>query len=85
MGYTDELLEHLQNPEALERIYRRALQREEEKPFREALESLFAQYPQNLLLAAWHYRLAEEVATLPPMAGRLPRHWPWAVVFALLV
>ncbi len=82
--YTDELLEHLQNPEALERIYRQALQRGEEKRFREALENLFAQYPQNLLLAAWHYRLTEEVAFPRPMAGRLSRRWLWAVVFALL-
>jgi hypothetical protein len=84
MGYTDELLEHLQNPEALERIYRQALQKGEEKLFREALENLFAQYPHDLLLAAWHYRLAEEVAVPRPTASRLPRHWPWAVVFALL-
>jgi len=84
IGYNDELLEHRQNPEALERIYRQALQKGEEKLFREALESLFAQYPHNLLLAAWHYRLAEEGAAPRPTAGRLPRYWPWAVVFALL-
>ncbi len=82
-GYTDKLLEHLQNPEALERIYRQALQRGEGRLFQEALEGLFTQYPQNPLLAAWHYRLAEE-AIPRPMAGRLPSHWPWAVAFALL-
>lgn len=84
MDYTSELPEHLQNPEALERIYRQALQRGEEKLFREALEDLFAQHPLNPLLAAWHYRLAEEGEAPRPTAGRFSERWLWAVAFALL-
>lgn len=84
MNYTDKLPEHLQNPEALESIYRQALQRGEEKLFREAVETLFAQNPSNLLLAAWHYRLAEEEEAPRPTAGRLSGRWLWAVAFALL-
>ncbi len=82
MDYKEEISNNLENPEGLERLYRQALGKREANLFAEALESLYSAHPQNLLLAAWHYRLREEVAARA-VPGRLLSHWLLAVLLAI--
>ncbi|MCS7285924.1 MAG: hypothetical protein RMK30_01155 [Anaerolineae bacterium] len=82
MDYKEEIYRNLDNPEGLEKIYRQALKNGEAGLFAEAIESLFSTYPQNLLLAAWHYRLREETV-VGAVPGRTPLHWFLAVLLAI--
>jgi hypothetical protein len=47
------------NPEALELAYQRARRAKEEAAFREALQVCYERAPDNLLYAAWYYRLRQ--------------------------
>ncbi len=83
MNYEEEIFSHLEKPESLEMLYRQALRKGEARNFAEAIEKLYSANPQNLLLAAWYYRLREEaIARAAP--GRLPLHWLLAVLFAIV-
>ncbi len=66
------------DPEALEQAYRNAVQRGEDAAFTGAVESAYAEAPDNLLLGAWHYRLAYEIAQ--PVGRAIP--WLAAIVLA---
>ena len=68
------------DPEALELAYRRAAHTGDEDAFAEAIEARYAAAPDNPLLAAWHYRLAQTAATVKE---RLIA-WNWALPCALL-
>jgi hypothetical protein len=68
------------DPEQLEIAYQTALQRGTVTAFVAALEADYARQPDNVLLAAWHYRLAYA-------AGQLKRRivaWRWAVPLAVV-
>jgi len=80
--YAAEISAKLEDPEGLEKLYRQALKRGEGSLFAKAVDELYYANPQNLLLAAWHYRLREEVV---PSAGpgRLPFHWLYAALLAI--
>ncbi len=82
MSYAEEISANLENPENLEKLYRQALRKGEARLFAEAVESLYSVNPQSLLLAAWHYRLREEI-TPGAAPGRLPMHWLLAVLLAI--
>jgi hypothetical protein len=68
------------NPEALERAYRQAVQDGTEVAFAEAIEAGYAGAGDNLLLAAWHYRLAYAAAKVK---GRVIA-WGWALPLGAL-
>jgi len=80
--YVAEISAKLEDPEGLEKLYRQALQRGEGSLFAKAIGELYSANPQNLLLAAWHYRLREET-TAGAALGRLPYHWLYAVLLAI--
>jgi hypothetical protein len=70
------------DPEALERAYRQALRDGTEASFTEAVEADYAGASDNLLLAAWHYRL-----TLGEAAGKAKGRavaWGWALALGAL-
>ncbi|MCB0048146.1 MAG: hypothetical protein KDE24_01180, partial [Caldilinea sp.] len=50
------------DPETLEQAYRNAVKSGEDAAFTGAVESAYAETPDNVLLGAWHYRLAYELA-----------------------
>jgi hypothetical protein len=76
-----ETIENLAgNPEALERAYRQAVQDGTEASFAEAIEAGYAGADDNLLLAAWHYRLAYAAAKVK---GRVVA-WGWALPLGAL-
>jgi hypothetical protein len=71
-----------ENPEALERAYRQAVRDGTEASFAEAVEAGHAGASDNLLLAAWHYRL-----TLGGVADKAKGRavaWGWALALGAL-
>jgi hypothetical protein len=70
------------NPEAFERAYRQAVQDGAEASFTEAVEAGYAGARDNLLLAAWHYRLALGGAAAR-VKGRVIA-WGWALPLGVL-
>jgi hypothetical protein len=70
------------NPEALERAYRQAVQDGTEASFAEAVEAGYADARDNLLLAAWHFRLALGGAATA-VKGRVVA-WGWALLLGAL-
>jgi hypothetical protein len=77
MNYTQLIRESGSDPARLEETYQEALRTRADGGFAAALQSVFAEQPDNLLYAAWHYRLASAARTV------VTRHIPW--LFALLL
>ena len=68
------------NPEEMELAYQQAVKTGAENAFAEAIEAGYTQSSDNLLLAAWHYRLAYAMARAK---GRVVA-WGWALPLGLL-
>ncbi len=81
MVQSHRLAELIDKPEQLESLYRQAVREGWAREFQEAIETLYANTPDNMLLAAWHYRLAAEAS---PARARVRSHWLWAVVLAVV-
>lgn len=75
MSYLPTIQEAADNPEQLEIAYRQAVKAGGEEAFAEAVEASYAQSKDNLLLAAWHYRLARAAI----MVKRRAIAWGWAL------
>jgi hypothetical protein len=58
MSYQQTIADLAGDPEGLERAYRTAVKAGDETAFAEAIEAGYARAPGNVLLAAWHHRLA---------------------------
>lgn len=69
------------DPAALERAYRQAVKAGEEAAFAEAIQGAYAASPDNLLYAAWHYRLT---AAAEPAGQQRAVAWPWALAAGVL-
>ncbi len=81
MYYLDAIREALEDPARLEALYRSAVKGGEEAAFRQAVETLYAEQPGHLLLAAWHYRLREEPTSAVPVAHA---RWHYALPLAVI-
>lgn len=80
MTYLETIQGLANNPEGLELAYRDAVKAGEEAAFAEAIEAGYAERGDNLLLAAWHHRLAGAVIRT---RGRAVA-WSWALLAGLL-
>ncbi|MCU0508335.1 MAG: hypothetical protein MUC34_08025, partial [Anaerolineae bacterium] len=80
MSYLEIVRNLSADPEGLERVYGQAVRSGAEAEFAEALEGHYAQAGDNLLLAAWHYRLAYAAKQAK---GRVIQ-WGWALPVGLL-
>ncbi len=80
MPYPETIQNLADNPEGLELAYRQAIKAGDEAAFAEAVEVGYAQAGDNLLLAAWHYRLASAAARVK---GRVVA-WGWALSVGVL-
>jgi hypothetical protein len=80
MTYLSNVMQHASNPEELELSYQQAVKAGAEADFAAAIESGYAQAGDNLLLAAWHYRLTYAMARAK---GRVIA-WGWALPLGLL-
>jgi len=80
MSYQQTIERLTGDPEGLERAYRAAIRAGDEAAFAEAIEVGYAQAPDNMLLAAWHYRLN---GTTARVKGRVVA-WAWALPLGIL-
>ncbi len=80
MSYHSTVLQHASDPEALELSYQQAVKAGAEAAFAEAVEAGYAQAGDNLLLAAWHYRLVYAMAK----AKSRVIAWGWAIPLGVL-
>lgn len=80
MTYLPTVLQNATNPEELELSYQQAVKAGVEADFAAAIETGYAQAGDNLLLAAWHYRLAYAAAKVK---GRVIA-WGWALPLGLI-
>lgn len=80
MTYLETIQSLAGDPEGLELAYREAVKAGEEAAFADAVEAAYAEGSDNLLLAAWHYRLA---GTVTRTRGRAVA-WSWALLAGLL-
>ena len=80
MTYLETIQSLANNAEGLELAYRQAANAGDEAAFAEAVEAAYAGTSDNLLLAAWHHRLAGAVTRT---RGRTVA-WSWALLAGLL-
>ena len=70
MEYTPDIQAASRDPKSLEALYQAVLQAGAESDFQASLEACYAAEPENLLYAAWHYRLRE--AAMPSRMAQAP-------------
>lgn len=80
MSYLETIQNLSTDPEGLERAYGQAVKAGAQAEFAEAVEGQYSQSGDNLLLAAWHYRLAYAARQVK---GRVIQ-WGWALPVGLL-
>lgn len=80
MSYHDTIGNFAENPEELEQLYQNAVKTGETDAFRQAIDAGHATAPDNLLYAAWFYRLQVSAERAKNFAVA----WGWAVPLALL-
>ncbi len=80
MSYHETIKSLARDPEKLELAYRQAVKAGDEAAFSEAVEASYAHAGDDVLLAAWHYRLTAAAAKVK---GRVVA-WGWALPLGLL-
>ncbi len=84
MGYTELIRESSRDPARLEEMYQESVRTQSAEAFAAALQATYAEEPDNLLYAAWHYRLAALAArTVGQVAAETARHIPWLLALVL--
>lgn len=78
MAYLDQIRTAGSDPEALEQSYRHAVKNGAGAAFTSAVETAYVETPDNVLLGAWHFRLAYDLIEPPRRA--IP--WLAAIVLA---
>ena len=91
MKYKQNILSFLDSPADLEALYQKAVQEQETAEFQKDIQACFTDSPDNVLLAAWHYRLEAEpqrrAASEPTQIVAPTRHpvqWKFALPLAIL-
>jgi hypothetical protein len=80
MDYRQAIGERVLHPEGLEVLFGQAIKDDQSAAFAEALEATYVEQPDNLLLAAWHFRLA----TTARAAVRWTANWAAAIPLAAI-
>ncbi len=80
MSYLDTLRTFGADPEQMELTFQQAVKSGEADAFAAAIDAGYAENPDNLLYAAWHFRLAQAVSH----AAERAIAWGWAVPLAIL-
>lgn len=80
MSYQEIVPTLANHPEEMEQTYQQAARAGQASAFADAVEVSYRQAPDNLLLAAWHFRLAHAMAEAK---GRVIA-WGWALPLGLL-
>jgi len=83
MSYASDIESALQDPKLLEELYQQAKQAGQANAFAAEIARRHAAAPDNVLLAAWHYRL--QPAVLAAEAPARPINWRLAVPLSLVL
>lgn len=82
MHFLDTLRQYAADPESLEKLYRQAVSERRAAAFKQDVEACHTEQPENLLYAAWYYRLQAVVQTARQIAWQIAL--PLALVTALI-
>jgi hypothetical protein len=80
MSYLDAVNDLAEDAEQLEHVYQSARKAGEAEAFKAAIDASYATAPENLLYAAWFYRLKHAAA----QASGYVIAWSWAIPLALI-
>jgi hypothetical protein len=80
MSYFDTVGNHAEDPEQLELLYQEAVKAGEADAFKQAIDASYVDMHENLLYAAWFYRLKVSAERAKSFAVA----WGWAIPLALL-
>ncbi len=80
MSYQELVRDYATDPEHLEQVYHTAQHTGEADAFRQAIEAGHSAAPDNLLYAAWYYRLQQAAADV----GASFVQWAWVLPLAVL-
>jgi len=78
MTVRDQVRALAEDPEQLEQVFRKALQAGEADAFKQAIDDIYADAPENLLYAAWFHRLKDAAVQAKGYAVA----WAWVVPLA---
>jgi hypothetical protein len=79
MNLSETIQTTLDDPAALESLYREAHLASDEEHFREAIEGLYQSNPKSILLQAWHHRLASHQLTPEPPGEAVAKPVDWVL------
>jgi hypothetical protein len=80
MSYHETVSAHAKDAEQLEQVYRAARDAGATDAFKQAIDDSYTKAPENLLYAAWFYRLKDTVAQAKGYAVA----WAWVVPLAVI-
>jgi len=80
MSYHDTVSALAQDAERLEQVYREAREAGATDAFKQAIDDSHAKAPENLLYAAWFYRLRDTAAKAKGYAVA----WSWVIPLAVI-
>jgi hypothetical protein len=83
MNYTDEIGAASADPQKLEALFRQAQHEGNQAVFASTISANYAAAPDNLLYAAWHYRL-QDIPTEAVAGKSRAGVWRLAITFAIL-
>ena len=82
MNYKEEIREAAHTPKQLEQIYSEAKGKQEEGAFQAALIACYEEAPDNLLYAAWYYRLQQVTKEIDEGGRRV--NWKLAIPLSII-
>ncbi len=84
MSYLEAILSGRNNPNLLENLYRQAQQEDKTVDFATGLDTCYRQEPDNMLLAAWFYRLQQTAGRETTRSVNWKLAVPLAIVLSLI-
>lgn len=83
MDYRKLILESSQDAQKLEELYQQARLQEETEEFKSGLLACYREYPDNLLYAAWYFRL-QEGQLVTTLKSEHNRNWKLAIPLSVV-
>jgi len=83
MNYMQAIQESHQDPQKLEKLYQQAWRQDETEEFKSGLLACYQERPDNLLYAAWYYRL-QEGQPVTRLKTERSRNWKLAIPLSVV-
>src|ERR1043166_2626940 len=82
-SYREQIRTAQNSPEQVEQLYQTARRARRAGLFAQDVNALFQESPENVLYAAWHYRLQQSAGE--DWFARVGSHWRLAIVMSVLL